>query len=296
MTVGEQIFRLRTARGMSQEALASALQVSRQSVSKWETGGSVPELDKLVKLSELFDVTLDELVRGAPQTERPAPEAEAERPAAPETPDTTRSRSAPRRIAGGLLLLLAVLLALLPLLLAGSLAGFVLAIPFLLSGAVCLTARRRAGLWCGWVWYLSLTAYFRWATGISWTLVWMTPGYQPEWNYARLLLAWALLAMTAAMLAGTLYAFRSERIRPTQRRTALLTAGWAAWLAAPQMMQAVVFRVWLAALTDASSYSGMAVYRLVSALWEYLRFFALSALAVYTLALLRGRRSAEELL
>ena len=69
MNLGETIYRLRTGRGMSQDALAGALDVSRQSVSKWENNAAVPELDKLLKLSEIFGVTLDELVG----RETPAP-------------------------------------------------------------------------------------------------------------------------------------------------------------------------------------------------------------------------------
>ena len=64
MNLGESIYRLRTARNMSQGDLADALDVSRQSVSKWENNMAVPDLDRLVKLSELFGVTLDELVTG----------------------------------------------------------------------------------------------------------------------------------------------------------------------------------------------------------------------------------------
>lgn len=64
MTLGENIVRLRTNKNWSQSDLAEALEVSRQSVSKWETDTSIPELDKLLKLSELFGVTLDELVNG----------------------------------------------------------------------------------------------------------------------------------------------------------------------------------------------------------------------------------------
>ena len=63
MTLAEGIFALRTQMGLSQEELAEQLGVSRQSVSKWETGQSVPDLDKLIKLADLFGVTLDELVR-----------------------------------------------------------------------------------------------------------------------------------------------------------------------------------------------------------------------------------------
>ena len=64
MTLGERLVRLRNQRGLSQDALAESLGVSRQSVSKWETDASVPELDKLVKLSDLFEISLDDLVRG----------------------------------------------------------------------------------------------------------------------------------------------------------------------------------------------------------------------------------------
>lgn len=63
MTLGEKIYRLRTERGMSQETLGDALGVSRQSVSKWETDQSVPELDKIVAISETFAVSTDYLLK-----------------------------------------------------------------------------------------------------------------------------------------------------------------------------------------------------------------------------------------
>ena len=67
MSLSEKILSLRTQLGLSQEGLAEQLEVSRQSVSKWETGQSVPDLDKLIKLSDLFGVTLDELARDTPE-------------------------------------------------------------------------------------------------------------------------------------------------------------------------------------------------------------------------------------
>ena len=74
MTLGEHILQYRTARGWSQEDLADALEVSRQSVSKWETDASTPELDKIVRLSEIFQVSIDELVTGkAPPEPEPEP-------------------------------------------------------------------------------------------------------------------------------------------------------------------------------------------------------------------------------
>lgn len=64
VTLGERIYQERTARRLSQTELAEALEVSRQSVSKWETNASVPDLDKLVRMCELFGVSMDSLVRG----------------------------------------------------------------------------------------------------------------------------------------------------------------------------------------------------------------------------------------
>lgn len=72
MSLGERIYKLRTEKELSQGDLAEALEVSRQSISKWETNGSVPELDKLVKLSEVFGVSLDALVTGKEDAEQPA--------------------------------------------------------------------------------------------------------------------------------------------------------------------------------------------------------------------------------
>lgn len=64
MNIGENIYNYRTGKGMSQTDLANALEVSRQSVSKWENNSAVPDLERIIKMSELFEVTLDELVFG----------------------------------------------------------------------------------------------------------------------------------------------------------------------------------------------------------------------------------------
>ena len=62
---GENLRALRTSRSMSQEDVASALHVSRQSVTKWESGISLPSSSNMVKLSELFEVSLDQLTHQA---------------------------------------------------------------------------------------------------------------------------------------------------------------------------------------------------------------------------------------
>ena len=75
--LGENIYRLRTAKKLSQGELAEYLDVSRQSVSKWENNVSVPDLDRLVKMAELFEVTLDVLVNGDVPKPQEAPASEA---------------------------------------------------------------------------------------------------------------------------------------------------------------------------------------------------------------------------
>lgn len=65
MDFPEKLLTLRKASGLTQEQLAEKLEVSRQSVSKWESGQAVPELDKIVALSAVFDVTTDYLLKSS---------------------------------------------------------------------------------------------------------------------------------------------------------------------------------------------------------------------------------------
>ena len=73
MTLGEKIIDLRKKRGLSQEDLAITLGVSRQAVSKWETGEAKPDTDKVIALAEYFEVTTDWLLRDIELQSAPAP-------------------------------------------------------------------------------------------------------------------------------------------------------------------------------------------------------------------------------
>ena len=77
MTVGERIQQLRKAAGLSQEQLAEQLDVSRQSVSKWELNDAAPEISKIIALSELFGISTDELLKGAESIPAAAGEKES---------------------------------------------------------------------------------------------------------------------------------------------------------------------------------------------------------------------------
>lgn len=63
MKFNEELLELRKKKGLSQEELGSELNVSRQTISKWESGQSYPDFEKLVLLSDFFELTLDELMK-----------------------------------------------------------------------------------------------------------------------------------------------------------------------------------------------------------------------------------------
>lgn len=68
MALPEKLYALRKKSGLSQEQLAEALNVSRQAISKWEGGKSYPDIHSLLLLSALFDVSLDQLIKGDLET------------------------------------------------------------------------------------------------------------------------------------------------------------------------------------------------------------------------------------
>lgn len=75
MTIGQRIAVQRKLKNMSQEALAAQLEVSRQAISKWESDGAVPEVDKLIALGKVFGVSVGWLLGTEPETgDFPLPE------------------------------------------------------------------------------------------------------------------------------------------------------------------------------------------------------------------------------
>ena len=72
MTFSDKLIALRKKAGWSQEELAERLNVSRQSVSKWESAQSMPDIDKILQLSSLFSVTTDCLLKDTQDDTQPA--------------------------------------------------------------------------------------------------------------------------------------------------------------------------------------------------------------------------------
>ena len=82
--LSEKLYELRRNAGLSQEQLAEIIGVSRQAISKWESGQAVPDLSRLIALSEYYGVTLDELAKDKPENvPDEAPQIEQEETAMP---------------------------------------------------------------------------------------------------------------------------------------------------------------------------------------------------------------------
>lgn len=64
MNIGEKLYKLRKDKNLSQEEVADILGVSRQTISKWETNGSLPDLDKVAPLCKLYEISADQLLTG----------------------------------------------------------------------------------------------------------------------------------------------------------------------------------------------------------------------------------------
>ena len=145
MSLGSNIYDLRAKADLSQEELAAKLGVSRQSVSKWETDASVPDVDKLIQLSKVFEVTLDELVNGEapPQQQADIPIQEATKVENIVAVKSPQLRT--RKIVGAVLIGVSLLAAFLSLIFPNDLIGIVLyfSLYFLLCGLLCLSVKKR---------------------------------------------------------------------------------------------------------------------------------------------------------
>ena len=64
MNIVKRIHQIRQQKNLTQEQLASDLAISRQAVSKWESGKAIPDIENLMYISNLYDVSLDELIKG----------------------------------------------------------------------------------------------------------------------------------------------------------------------------------------------------------------------------------------
>lgn len=214
MTLGERIAYYRGKLGLSQGELAEQLGVSRQAVSKWETDAGLPDLERLIALSRLYRITLDELVKGeSPEETAEAPEeipvdAVIAKPAAPSGQKTI----------GYILLGVGLLCAVLALFL-----NWALLIPagyLLICAVLCLTLRRYAGrVILGGTLLAILLPAQRWFGGASLGSTINPIVYQSEYFGIGLLISWALWAVLILYVVLALRHTRWQKYTP-------LALGW----------------------------------------------------------------------
>lgn len=198
MSLSEKILSLRTGLGLSQEELAEKLEVSRQSVSKWETGQSVPDLDKLIKLADLFQISVDELVR---EGERPQPAA----PLEPQVVYVKEKRSLTgTQTAGVCLELIGLALDLLGLIGEGTVLVLI-GTALIILGLPLLLAKRHPWIVFGWlVVGLSLAVFNPYTSVTPWGLI---GGLRLLWSCIRHPSAWyyaTQIAISIAIVRGLL--------------------------------------------------------------------------------------------
>ncbi|MBQ1930835.1 MAG: helix-turn-helix transcriptional regulator [Lachnospiraceae bacterium] len=144
MTLGNRITSLRIKNHMSQGDLAEHLNVSRQSVSKWETDTSVPDLDKLIALSNLFEVSLDQLIRGPLSNSDIAQSTKTS--ADPHIPQSATTPVTLQNKVGAYCIIISILLTLLAFLGFGE-RFIAVALILFICGTICLLADRNAMVW-----------------------------------------------------------------------------------------------------------------------------------------------------
>lgn len=241
MTLGTNIQQLRKEHNMSQGDLAEALDISRQSVSKWETDTATPDLDKLLKLSEIFSVSLDELVKGEDDTP-PTPPNEQTKPSESSEPikqytipaDSSPQEPIPvtiktgletRQIAGIILLCMAFLTVLVFTILGGFLSGLIFSLPFLVCGLICLIAKKHVGIYCGWAINIMLIVYLHLATGSSYAMVFNPYAYQFA-NPIAVLIGWVHLIGIIILMYFTVRAFRNISVNWNKGKQTALILIW----------------------------------------------------------------------
>lgn len=220
--LGQRIYKYRTERGLSQLELSELLDVSRQSISKWETDVAVPELSKLVKMAEVFGISLDALVLGKndEQKEEPIKEEHAAAPIA-----EIRERSRLKTGFGFCFLGVGILLSFLILLLAGDiLAALILFVPFGVSAFFCLKQFRHTALWCFESWYCWIAAYFYYATGSHWNAWLSRLIHFPEFEIdIQTIVSFLFFFGLVFFICMTVFVHRKEKFEFSKKKHIVLT-------------------------------------------------------------------------
>lgn len=239
MTLGNRIQQLRKEHNLSQGELADALNVSRQSVSKWETDATIPDLEKLLKLSNLFQISLDELVKGTAKSieNQSISEKSNESSIAQKTIENTptipiaiQSKILPRQIAGILLCCMAFLTILFCTITNLFFSGLILSIPFLVCSLICFFIKQHPGLYCAWALAIMLDLFMRFASGAHWNIIFYPMYYLGGKFSMQLLVGWIQFLFLVVLIVITIHTFRDLNITFTKPQEKYLFLSWIVYL------------------------------------------------------------------
>ena len=223
MNLGEKISKYRNEKSLSQDDLARILDVSKQSISDWENNKVVPELSKLIKMSELFQVTIDVLVK---ENSTKDMDSHNKTQAILEELHIT---IATRKISGTILLSLGYITFLIITMKLG-ISNFVfsclLSSPLIICGIICFSFKNHLLLWCSWGVFFSIDVYLRFGTGLNWKVIFNTYRWTYSMNYMRLAIGWIQFLVLLILTCITLVKFRHKPY-PIQDKTKLcIISSW----------------------------------------------------------------------
>ena len=193
MTLGEKLVSLRKSKGYSQDDLAEKLEVSRQSISKWETDVSIPELNKIVAISEIYEVSLDHLIKDKEHDVKIV-----EREIVKEIHDKIPAR----KILGCVLIGVGLLILIIISLMSEFLVGLILGGFFILLGIILLVVKKYSYLISCWYIFAVISIYIKFATGVTWQWMFVSVFYANGLT-VQLIVAWCLFACLLALIVPT---------------------------------------------------------------------------------------------
>lgn len=286
MNLGERIYKLRTEKNLSQGDLAERLEVSRQSISKWENNNAIPDLEKMIALSEIFEVSLDELVKG-----RTTAVENIENTYQEQTKHTTHVESTfpLRKMAGTILFCMGFVVLLFCTLFGGVLSGLVFCLPFVFCGIICFACKTNVGLWCVWAVYVLFDIFSRYAMGISRSAIWLTHLWTAEMNFGRLAISWILTLILVAIITVTVIRLAKKPFATEDKGKKQLIGAWVVVLA-------LQVAAWLWGRSGTYMYiidhiiTMGAVYSLISLVLSWCKIIALTAALMVTVRFIKTKK------
>ena len=217
--LGEKIQRLRKEKGMSQEQLAAQLTISRQAVSKWELGESMPDTENIIQLSKLFSVSTDFLLNDECTDKSPSDSL----PPIIEVDDLNSKRqetgiqtpaSSTRKTIGFILLGAGLIALILMLVFSDYLVALIIGMPLIISGIICLTVKKHTALWCCWTMYILFYLIYSYVTGGGLLWIFRIGSFNPNSITPRTILTYIVILVLIALISVTAWTIqKSKRIK-----------------------------------------------------------------------------------